>query len=94
MEIVLAIGLLSYVSLNLYVGRKIRVARYGSEDRRQLHQRFIWLLPFLGPLLIKSYWQSAKAQPEVITRGQRKTNSSGSNTDNWQQLTGWGQTMR
>ncbi|MGD1848329.1 MAG: hypothetical protein ACFB10_23290 [Salibacteraceae bacterium] len=81
---------LAYVGLNLWVTRKINKARYLEEDRRKTHRIFIWLLPFLGPLLIRRFWKTpTSGKLEIMTKSDRKKRSGG-NTDNWQGLTGNG----
>ncbi len=64
-----------YILLNLYVTSRIRKAHYSSVERRNLHLKLIWVLPFVGPLLIIGYWRKTKNKNVVImTKDQRKTN--------------------
>lgn len=79
LELVLWIGLLlAYLCLNLYVNYRISSSLYLDEDRRKLHRIFIWLLPFIGPLMIRNFWKKKKpSRLEIITKDKRKTDNSG-----------------
>lgn len=74
----LVIGLvgLSYLILNLYVSSRISKAQYNDESRRSVHRWFIWLLPFLGPLITKPFWTKPK-RLQVMTKANRKTKKGG-----------------
>ena len=62
-----------YILLNLYVINRIRKSYYVQEERREFHKKFIWLLPFIGPFLIRSFWQTRKDKPiETVTIEERK----------------------
>lgn len=64
-----------YFILNLYVTLRLRKSHYSSAERRDLHTKLIWVLPFVGPLLIIGYWRKTKKKKIVImTKDQRKTN--------------------
>jgi len=88
MEIIILISFVLYVVLNLLVTNRIEKAYYLKEERRVLHKRLIWILPFIGPFLIKSHWRRNK-ELKVMTKTER-TKRNGSNTDDWQNLTGNG----
>jgi hypothetical protein len=63
----------AYVLFNMYVTRRINNAYYLSEQRRGLHKKFIWIIPFLGPLLIRDFWKVEKKNRfETITKEQRR----------------------
>lgn len=65
-----------YISLNIYVQKKIDNGSYLKEERKELHKILIWLVPFLGPLMIKHFWDSrCKINTDVITKKDRKTTS-------------------
>lgn len=46
-----------YAGFNLFVTRQIDRAYYVDEERRRLHKKFIWLVPFVGPLVILGFWR-------------------------------------
>ena len=47
-----------YLSINLVVVRRINESRfYSDEERRKLHKKFIWMIPFVGPLMVRGYWR-------------------------------------
>ena len=58
LKILVSVGIV-YVLLNLFVTIRINKANYLNEERRRIHKRFIWLIPFVGPLLIKGFWTKA-----------------------------------
>lgn len=92
MEILLILAIGFYVGINLRVTKKINNANYLKENRRKLHKKIIWILPFLGPLLIKSFWQKKKNEAsDAMIKGKRKLDKW-NGTDNWQHLTGGGMT--
>ena len=77
MNLFLVMIAIIYLSLNIYVTRKINKACYLNEERRKLHKRFIWMLPFLGPLIIKSFWQEKEKDGlEIMTKDKRKIDKS------------------
>lgn len=89
--ILLIVLVLAYVCLNLLVTQKINQADYFKEDRRTLHKRFIWLLPFLGPLAIRGFWKKKKDTGlEVMTREKRGKSTKANFSDNWESTTGMG----
>jgi hypothetical protein len=73
------IALLVYFLFTYHIQLKIESANYLDEDRRRLHKRLIWVIPFIGPQLIRSYWQKSKKQKslEVKTKGSRKSEVGG-----------------
>jgi hypothetical protein len=73
LKILIAIGTV-YVSLNIFVTIRINKSDYLSEERRKLHRRLIWLLPFLGPLLIIGFWTKSKPKLETMTKEKREKN--------------------
>jgi hypothetical protein len=89
MPIAILISLPLYIILNLIVSKKINQAYYLKEERRSLHKKVIWIIPFLGPLLIKSHWSKNEEKLKVTTEANRR-NKRGNNTDNWESLTGYG----
>jgi hypothetical protein len=71
------ISLLIYISLNVFVTKRINKSYYLSEEMRRLHKKFIWFLPFLGPLLIKNYWRKPKTNKiQINTKTQRDKNAT------------------
>jgi hypothetical protein len=74
--IIVGILVLAYIGLNFYVDKRIREAHYLSLDRKKLHRKFIWILPFLGPWLIRSFWKKPEGDMEVMTKDKRKLKKS------------------
>lgn len=69
------IALLMYISLNVFVTKRINKSYYLSEEMRSLHKIFIWFVPFLGPLLIKNFWRKPKTNSiQTNTKTQRDKN--------------------
>jgi hypothetical protein len=67
-----------YVGFNLFVTQRISKAFYMDEERRKLHKKFIWLVPFVGPLLIAGFWRKAKkVKFDTMTKQQRDKNKGG-----------------
>lgn len=61
-----------YVGFNLFVTRRINSAFYMDEVRRGLHKKFIWLVPFVGPLIISGFWRKVKkVKYDTMTKQQR-----------------------
>lgn len=75
--IFLSIEIPFYFLLNFYVYNRIQKAYYASEERRALHKRFIWFVPFVGPLLIRGFWKKKKDDSlEIITKEDRKRDNA------------------
>ena len=70
------IALLIYVLLNGYVTKRLNKSYYINEEMRSLHKKFIWFLPFLGPLIIKNFWKKPKTNNvQTNTKTQRDKNT-------------------
>jgi heme/copper-type cytochrome/quinol oxidase subunit 2 len=68
---------LIYFVFNIYVRYRIKKYPYASEKRRAKHNVIIWILPFIGPFLIKIFWQKkVDKEIEVMTKSKRKTSKS------------------
>lgn len=94
MEVLIGVILVSYIGLNIYVAKRINDAEYLYEGRKSLHKRLIWYLPFIGPLIIRSFWDvKPKNADDIVTKDKRKI-KQGKHTDNWQRLTGYGRGVR
>ena len=66
-----------YVFINIYVTKRINKALYLKEERRRLHKKFIWYLPFIGPLIIRGFWKTREDKDlEVMTKSKRKIDKS------------------
>ena len=66
-----------YNILNLYVRNRINNSIYLDENRRKLHQKLIWILPFLGPIIIYGFWRNkSKDELDVMTKAKRKQDKS------------------
>ena len=94
MNIAIVLSLLfTYFIFNLYVAGKIAQAHYLSEERRQLHQKLIWFIPFFGPWMLKGFWTSSKQKRfDVITKENRKREQGGfyeSGKGMWPELCEW-----
>lgn len=74
--IAIVLVLTIYLALNIYVTYKINRANYLTEERRSLHKRLVWILPFLGPFLIKSFWSDEKPITKAMTKKDRETDNS------------------
>ena len=68
---VIAIGT-TYILFNLFVIWRINKSFYLNEERRGLHKRLIWIIPFIGPLLIIGFWTKRKIKPETMTKDERE----------------------
>jgi hypothetical protein len=73
-----AAATIAYLAFTFYVSLKVKKAEYKDLERKKIHQVFIWLLPFMAPLLIKSYWLTRKKVKLVAnTKGNRKSKEGG-----------------
>jgi hypothetical protein len=62
-----------YILLNLYVTRRINKSYYLNGERRELHKKLIWIIPFIGPLLIRGFWKMEKNKKiKTITKEERE----------------------
>ena len=61
-----------YIILNLYVTGRINKSYYLNEERRGLHKKLIWIIPFIGPLLIIGFWTKRKIKSETMTKNERE----------------------
>ena len=62
-----------YIVFNLYVTKKINKASYSNAERRALHKNLIWLIPFIGPLMIIGFWRKdRKVEFDTMTKDQRE----------------------
>ena len=61
-----------YLGFNLFLTRRIKSAYYPDEVRREFRKRFIWLVPFVGPLMIVGSWRKrTKVKFDTMTKQQR-----------------------
>lgn len=75
MKVVLFVFLV-YIILNVFVTKRINKTTYLNEDMRSLHKKFIWFLPFLGPIIIKNFWGKPKTVKILTnTKTQRNKNA-------------------
>jgi len=62
-----------YIILNLYVTGRINKSYYSNEERRGLHKKLIWAIPFLGPLMLIGFWRKiGKMKTDTMTKEQRE----------------------
>lgn len=67
-----------YIGLNLYVVKRINKANYINSKQRNLHRKFIWFLPFIGPFMIRTYWKKHEYKPvKSRTKVDRKLEKGG-----------------
>ncbi|MCB9235657.1 MAG: hypothetical protein H6581_28685 [Bacteroidia bacterium] len=75
----IAIAAVVYIFFNLRVMDKIDAARYADESQRKMHKKFIWFVPFLGPLMIRGYWGRRKeTKLEITTKKDREVEKGAS----------------
>jgi hypothetical protein len=61
-----------YTGFNLFVTKRINKAYYIDEERRRLHKKFIWVVPFVGPIVIFGSWRKRrKVKFDAMTKQQR-----------------------
>ena len=78
MKFVFLFLVLIYFGINIYVNSKISKAYYLQEERRKIHKLLIWIIPFLGALMIRSHWKKRdKNDIKVVTKTSRKNKSGG-----------------
>lgn len=76
-EITIISVCLAYLCFTYYVYLRIIKAIYLSENRRKLHKRFIWFVPFIGPLIIRNFWKrNIDIGIDVMTKSKRKLDKS------------------
>ncbi|MFP4622470.1 MAG: hypothetical protein ACLFM7_14265 [Bacteroidales bacterium] len=75
--IILLLIIAAYVLFTLYVYKRIGQARYMDEERRSMHKKLIWFLPFIGPLLIRGFWTKQKKRMGVQTKTKRNKGKGG-----------------
>ncbi len=56
-KLIIAVLIIIYILFNIYVNIKINKAVYFDEERRHIHKILIWLIPFIGPLMFRSFWK-------------------------------------
>jgi len=75
-KIMISILILVYFIFTYYVRIRINKSLYLTEKRRSLHKKFIWILPFLGPLIIRGFWKKKEKGLNVMTKQKRKFDKS------------------
>ena len=72
-EITVILVLIAYFLFTNYVRNKINKSIYLNEERRNLHKKLIWIIPFLGPLMIRSFWKKQNPNDmKVISKATSK----------------------
>jgi hypothetical protein len=79
--IIILLIIAAYVLFTLYVSKRISKARYMNEERRSMHKKLIWILPFIGPVLISGFWTKRKKRMGVQTK-ERRNKGKGGFTEN------------
>jgi hypothetical protein len=73
MIILISTTITFYIIVNVYVAGRINRSYYTNLERRALHKKLIWFLPFIGPLMLREFWRKGKAiTNETITKDQRE----------------------
>ncbi|MCK5845815.1 MAG: hypothetical protein KAG84_00130 [Bacteroidales bacterium] len=76
-QAILIIVFIVYIILTSYIYIRINKAIYLSEERRTIHKIFIWLLPFIGPFIIRGFWiKKSRQNLETMTKNKRKLDKS------------------
>jgi hypothetical protein len=72
--IISSIIVLIYLALNIYVSNRLSKSFYLNEERRGLHKKLIWFIPFIGPALLYGFWKpNNKVRIETMTKEQRES---------------------
>ena len=75
--IILALLTSLYLTVNIFVNSKIDKAYYLDESRRDIHKKLIWIVPFLGALMIKTHWKTHKKEDTKATILANRKNKRG-----------------
>jgi len=74
---IILIILVLYILMHVYVTKRISKAYYVEDKMKRFHRKFIWMLPFLGPLVIKNFWKTPKEKGlQINTKTQRDKNTT------------------
>lgn len=76
-----------YLIYSIYLSKIIDESEYLNHKQKRVNTVLLWLIPFIWGYLIKNIIKPSK--PEIMTKSKRKI-SKGKNSDNWQNLTGFG----
>ncbi len=68
-------AVISYSLLAIYADQCMSQTTYLNLERKQLHKLLIWVLPFLGALLIIWYCRSHQLGIDTHVKSNRKTNA-------------------
>jgi hypothetical protein len=69
--------LILYFLSNVIISKRLKKAYYPDKAMLSLHLKLIWLLPFIGPLMLYSFWKTSKpTKLKINTKENRKTESS------------------
>ena len=69
--------LITYILCNLVISKRLKKAYYPDKAMQTRHLKLIWLLPFIGPLMLYSFWKKSKPKKmKINTKENRKTESS------------------
>lgn len=50
-----------YVLSNVFISKRLKNSYYPNKAMQSLHLKLlIWLLPFIGPLMLYSFWKKSK----------------------------------
>lgn len=75
--IIISSIIIVYLFVTIYVSKRIDKSLYFSEQRRELHKKIIWIIPFLGSLILISFWKKRKTRNlEIFTKKKRKIDKS------------------
>ena len=76
-----------YLIYSIQISKKIEESEYLNQKQKRVNTVLLWLIPFIWGFIINNIIKPSK--PEIMTKNKRKI-SKGKNTDNWQNLTGFG----
>ena len=75
--IIILTAIVVYFFFTFYVYGRINKSLYLNESRRKLHKKFIWIVPFIGPLIIRGFWKKRKEKDlEIMNKYNRKIDKS------------------
>lgn len=88
-KIILAVLLLLHIIMAWRAQATVSLSDALNDSQKKINIVLVWVIPFLWSFLIRNIIKSSK--PRVMTKAQRGS-SKGKNTDNWENLTGYGGT--
>jgi hypothetical protein len=87
MEVFIVLIITIYLIYSIRLTKLIEESAYLNHKQKRVNTVLLWIIPFIWGYLIKNIIKPSK--PEIMTKSKRKINKD-KNTDNWQNLTGYG----